>query len=169
MPSPPSGAQLPWVKVERTTFSIPQREENARRSLQWQSQLIVYHLMSVRSGTKPAPAARSTWDRTDGAPAHLAQRDVSFAGSIPCTDSKIEAFKKRLGWRLTGCRPTEVISTTTTTSPSLQSNWPRQGRIHFELMAFPSEERLESASSTETKTATPSTPIPPTVAGQRPR
>src|ERR1700733_11733201 len=38
-------------------------------------------------------------DHTDGALAHLAQRDVSFAAVSRAPLSKIEEFKKRMGWR----------------------------------------------------------------------
>jgi predicted dithiol-disulfide oxidoreductase (DUF899 family) len=38
-------------------------------------------------------------DHTDGALAHLAQRDVSFVAISRSTLPQIEAFKKRMGWR----------------------------------------------------------------------
>jgi predicted dithiol-disulfide oxidoreductase (DUF899 family) len=38
-------------------------------------------------------------DHTDGALVHLAQRDVSFVAISRAPISKIEAFKKRMGWK----------------------------------------------------------------------
>jgi predicted dithiol-disulfide oxidoreductase (DUF899 family) len=40
-------------------------------------------------------------DHIDGALVHLAQRDVSFAAIARAPLSKVEAFKKRMGWRFT--------------------------------------------------------------------
>jgi predicted dithiol-disulfide oxidoreductase (DUF899 family) len=38
-------------------------------------------------------------DHTDGALVHLAQRDVTFVAISRAPLSKIETFKKRMGWR----------------------------------------------------------------------
>jgi predicted dithiol-disulfide oxidoreductase (DUF899 family) len=40
-------------------------------------------------------------DHTDGALVHLAQRDVSFTAVSRAPLSKIEPFKKRMGWKFT--------------------------------------------------------------------
>ena len=105
-------------------------------------------------------------DHTDGALAHLAQRDVSFAAVSRAPLSKIEAFKKRLDWRFVGSRRMGPSSTTTTMLPLPRRKSPKARlSITSTLWNFPARKRLESASSIRTRAATSSTPIPPTLAG----
>jgi predicted dithiol-disulfide oxidoreductase (DUF899 family) len=53
--------ELPWVKVENYVFDGPRGNETLADLFDGRNQLIVYHFMLVRNGTKAAPAARSTW------------------------------------------------------------------------------------------------------------
>jgi len=45
------------------------------------------------------PSCSFNMDHTDGALLHLAQRDVMFVASSRAPLTKIEAFKRRMGWR----------------------------------------------------------------------
>ena len=80
-------------------------------------------------------------DHTDGALAHLAQRDVSFAAVSRAPLSKIEAFKKRLDWRFAW-----VSSYGTEFNYDYHASFTpeevAQGKIiyNFDLVEFPSAE-----------------------------
>jgi predicted dithiol-disulfide oxidoreductase (DUF899 family) len=92
--------QLPWVKVEKNyVFDSPSGKKTLADLFNGKSQLIVYHLMFGPEWQEACPSCSFNMDHTDGALVHLAQRDVSFAAVSRAPISKIEAFKKRMGWR----------------------------------------------------------------------
>jgi len=92
--------QLPWVKVEKNyVFDSPSGKKTLTDLFNGKSQLIVYHLMFGPEWQEACPSCSFNMDHTDGALVHLAQRDVSFAAVSRAPISKIEAFKKRLGWK----------------------------------------------------------------------
>ena len=92
--------QLPWVKVEKNyVFDTPSGQKTLADLFNGKSQLIVYHLMFGPEWHEACPSCSFNMDHTDGALVHLAQRDVSFAAVSRAPISKIEAFKKRMGWR----------------------------------------------------------------------
>src|SRR5271154_4057964 len=92
--------QLPWVKVEKNyVFDSPAGEKTLADLFEGKNQLIVYHFMFGPDWKEGCPSCSFNMDHTDGALVHLAQRDVSFAAVSRAPLSKIEAFKKRLGWR----------------------------------------------------------------------
>ncbi|HEX8882401.1 MAG TPA: thioredoxin family protein [Candidatus Acidoferrum sp.] len=92
--------QLPWVKVEKNyVFDSPTGRKTLADLFDGKSQLIVYHLMFGPEWKEACPSCSFNMDHTDGALAHLAQRDVSFAAVSRAPWPKIEAFKNRLGWK----------------------------------------------------------------------
>jgi predicted dithiol-disulfide oxidoreductase (DUF899 family) len=92
--------QLPWVKVEKNyVFDSPSGKKTLGDLFDGRSQLVIYHFMFGPDWKEGCPSCSFNMDHTDGALAHLAQRDVSFAAVSRAPLSKIEAFKKRLGWR----------------------------------------------------------------------
>lgn len=92
--------QLPWVKVEKNyVFDSPSGRKTLADLFDGKSQLIVYHLMFGPEWKEACPSCSFNMDHTDGALAHLAQRDVSFAAVSRAPWPKIEAFKNRLGWK----------------------------------------------------------------------
>jgi predicted dithiol-disulfide oxidoreductase (DUF899 family) len=80
-------------------------------------------------------------DHTDPALVHLAQRDVSFAAVCRAPISKIDAFKKRMGWKFSW-----VSSSGADFNYDYQASFtPEQmaaGKVpyNFDLMQFPSTE-----------------------------
>jgi predicted dithiol-disulfide oxidoreductase (DUF899 family) len=91
---------LPWVKVEKQyVFDSPSGKTTLADLFEGRSQLIVYHFMFGPEWQEGCPSCSFVMDHTDGALAHLAQRDVSFTAISRAPMAKIEAFKKRLGWR----------------------------------------------------------------------
>lgn len=92
--------QLPWVKVEKNyVFDSPSGKKTLADLFDGKSQLIVYHLMFGPEWKEACPSCSFNMDHTDGALAHLAQRDVSFAAVSRAPWPKIEAFRNRLGWK----------------------------------------------------------------------
>src|SRR5260370_20764955 len=80
-------------------------------------------------------------EHTDGALVHLAQRDVSFAGISRAPLSKIEPFKKRMGWRFAW-----VSSFGTDFNYDYSASFTPEeiakgkGAYNFDLVEFPSAE-----------------------------
>ncbi len=87
------------------------------------------------------PSCSFNMDHTDGALVHLAQRDVSFAVVSRAPISKIEAFKKRMGWKFPW-----VSSYETEFNYDFQASFtPEQlakGKVeyNYDLVQFPSAE-----------------------------
>jgi predicted dithiol-disulfide oxidoreductase (DUF899 family) len=92
--------ELPWVKVEKNyVFDGPNGKQSLADLFGDKSQLIVYHFMFGPEWEEGCPSCSLNMDHTDGTLPHLAQRDVSFVAISRAPISKIEAFKKRMGWR----------------------------------------------------------------------
>src|SRR3981189_3057424 len=72
--------QLPWVKLENHyVFAGANGKVTLADLFAGKSQLIVYHFMFGPEWNEGCPSCSFNMDHTDGALAHLAQRDVSFA------------------------------------------------------------------------------------------
>ena len=92
--------ELPWVRVEKEyAFDGPTGRTTLGDLFEGRSQLIVYHFMFGPDWQEGCPSCSFNMDHTDGAIVHLEQRDVSFAAISRAPLAKIEAFKKRMGWR----------------------------------------------------------------------
>src|SRR5260370_3378937 len=134
--------QLPWVRVEKTyVFDSPGGRKSLAELFDGKSQLIVYHFMFGPEWNEGCPSCSFNMDHTDGALAHLAQRDVSFAAVSRAPLSKIEEFKKRMGWRFAW-----VSSFGTDFNHDYRASFTREelakGKVeyNFDLVEFPSEE-----------------------------
>ena len=92
--------QLPWVKVEKNyVFDGPSGKVTLADLFDGKSQLIIYHFMFGPDWQEGCPSCSFAMDHTDATLPHLAQRDVSFAAISRAPYPKIDAFKKRMGWR----------------------------------------------------------------------
>ena len=92
--------ELPWVKVEKPyVFDGPDGKETLADLFDGRSQLIVYHFMFGPEWEEGCPSCSFLSDHTDGAIVHLAQRDVTLLVVSRAPLPKIDAFKKRMGWR----------------------------------------------------------------------
>jgi predicted dithiol-disulfide oxidoreductase (DUF899 family) len=92
--------QLPWIKVEKNyVFDSPGGKKTLEDLFDGRSQLIVYHFMFGPEWNEGCPSCSFLMDHTDGTLVHLAQRDVAFVAVSRAPFAKIEAFKKRMGWR----------------------------------------------------------------------
>jgi len=91
---------LPWVKVEkRYTFDTPHGRKTLAELFNGRSQLIVYHFMLGPDWEAGCIGCSFVSDHVDGALMHVEQRDVAYVAVSRAPLSKIEAFKRRMGWQ----------------------------------------------------------------------
>jgi predicted dithiol-disulfide oxidoreductase (DUF899 family) len=92
--------ELPWVKVDKEyVFDGPNGQETLADLFEGRSQLIVYHFMFGPDWEEGCKSCSYLADHFDGANWHLPHRDVSFAVISRAPLSKLDAYKKRMGWR----------------------------------------------------------------------
>ena len=92
--------ELPWVKVDKEyVFDTSGGKQTLSDLFDGRCQLIVYHFMFGPEWEEGCPSCSLVSDHMDGAVVHLAQRDVTLAVVSRAPVAKIEAFKKRMGWR----------------------------------------------------------------------
>src|SRR3954468_19209384 len=92
--------ELPWVKVEKQyLFDSPRGKVTLADLFAGRSQLFIYHFMFGPDWKEGCPSCSFVSDHLDGAVPHLAARDVTLTMVSRAPLAKIEAFKKRMGWR----------------------------------------------------------------------
>ena len=91
---------LPWVKIEKDyLFDTQDSKQTLAELFDGRSQLVIYHFMFGPEWKEGCPSCSFTSDHIDGALVHLAARDVTMVMVSRAPLTKIEAFKKRMGWR----------------------------------------------------------------------
>ncbi len=94
--------ELPWVKVDKTyTFQGPNGQQSLADLFDGRSQLIVYHFMFGPDDDEGCSGCSFLSDHVDGANLHLAHHDVTFVAVSRAPLSKLDAYKKRMGWQFT--------------------------------------------------------------------
>ncbi|MYN20599.1 DUF899 domain-containing protein [Rugamonas sp. FT107W] len=97
---------LPWVRVEKNhVFDTPQGRRSVAELFDGQRQLVVQHFMFTPGAEQGCSHCSYMADHTDGALAHLAQRDVTFVAVSRAALVDIERFRHRMGWRLNQRQP----------------------------------------------------------------
>ena len=92
--------KLPWVKIEKNyVFDGPNGRETLADLFSGRKQLVIYHFMFGPDWKEGCPSCSFVSDHVDGALPHLAARDVSLVMVSRAPQTKIEGFKKRMGWR----------------------------------------------------------------------
>ena len=92
--------QLPWVKVEKNyVFEGPRGKQTLSDLFAGRSQLIIYHFMFGPDWPQGCPSCSFMADHMDGPNLHLKHHDVTLMAVSRAPWPKIEAFKKRMGWR----------------------------------------------------------------------
>ena len=92
--------ELPWVRVEKEyEFDTPRGKLTLADLFDGRSQLIVYHFMFGPQWKEGCPSCSFVSDHLDGAVPHLVARDVTLTMVSRAPLAKIEAFKRRMGWR----------------------------------------------------------------------
>lgn len=91
---------LPWVKVDKNyVFDAPGGKVTLADLFAGRNQLVIYHFMFGPDWQEGCPSCSFVSDHFDGTLPHLAARDVTMVAVSRAPLAKIEAFKKRMGWR----------------------------------------------------------------------
>jgi predicted dithiol-disulfide oxidoreductase (DUF899 family) len=134
--------ELPWVRVERNYFfEAPGGKVSLADLFGGRSQLVIYHFMFGPDWNEGCPSCSFVSDHIDGTLAHLAARDVTMVMVSRAPLAKIEAFKKRMGWRFVW-----VSSYDSNFNPDFHVSFTKdemaQGKVNYNytMQQFPSEE-----------------------------
>jgi predicted dithiol-disulfide oxidoreductase (DUF899 family) len=93
--------ELPWVRVEKDyCFDTDQGTRTLRELFDGRSQLLVYHFMFGPSYQAGDPVNSSIADSLDGLLPHVHARDVTLVLVSRAPLAKLQAYKRRMGWRL---------------------------------------------------------------------
>jgi predicted dithiol-disulfide oxidoreductase (DUF899 family) len=91
---------LPWVKVETDyvfdSISGPVRLADL---FEGRGQLVVQHFMFGPDWQEGCPGCSLMGDHIDGARQHFEHNDVSFAAVSRAPVERLDAYRKRMGWR----------------------------------------------------------------------
>src|SRR5687768_15336259 len=92
--------KLPWVRVEKKyVFDAPGGPATLADLFAGRNQLLIYHFMFAPDWQEGCPSCSFVSDHFDGTLPHLAARDVTLVAVSRAPLDKIQAFKKRMGWR----------------------------------------------------------------------
>jgi predicted dithiol-disulfide oxidoreductase (DUF899 family) len=93
--------ELPWVKVEKDyVFDGPQGSVTLPDLFAGRTQLIVYHFMFGLEWAEGCQSCSLAADNIAGSAVHLADRDTALVMVSRAPITKIEEFRKRMGWNL---------------------------------------------------------------------
>ena len=92
-------SEMPWEPVENSyVFEGPNGKESLAQLFDGTSQLIVHHFMFNPNWEAGCPHCSFWADNYDRIPIHLKHRDVSLVAVSRAPYSKIESYRKRMGW-----------------------------------------------------------------------
>ena len=134
--------QLPWVRMEKNyMFETAHGKKALGELFGGKSQLAIYHFMFGPDWEQGCPSCSLIGDHLDNLGIHLAQRDVRLVMVSHAPLAKIEAFKKRMGWKFPW-----VSASETDFNFDFQASVPKEDAAkehiyNYALMKFPSEER----------------------------
>jgi predicted dithiol-disulfide oxidoreductase (DUF899 family) len=93
--------QLPWVRVDKDyRFDTEEGKRTLAELFEGCSQLLVYHFMFGPSYQAGDPVNSSIADTLDAQLPHLQARDVSVVLVSQAPLEKLQAYRRRMGWRL---------------------------------------------------------------------
>ncbi|MFG6200018.1 DUF899 domain-containing protein [Nonomuraea sp. JJY05] len=92
--------ELPWVPVTKDyTFTTDDGPATLAELFDGRSQLLVKHFMFHPDADAGCPSCSLTADHFDAAMPHLNSRDVTLISVSRAPLEKINAYKRRMGWR----------------------------------------------------------------------
>lgn len=92
--------RLPWVKVEKEyVFDTTEGKQTLAELFGRNSQLIVHHFMWRHDLDQGCVSCSLEADHAEGALVHLEHHDVSYVRVSRAPLAKLQAYKKRLGWK----------------------------------------------------------------------
>jgi predicted dithiol-disulfide oxidoreductase (DUF899 family) len=90
---------LPWVKVEKDyRFDTDAGRASLADLFQGRSQLLIYHFMFGPDYTGGCPSCTTIADGFNGFAVHLAHHDVMLMAVSRAPLSKLQEYKRRMGW-----------------------------------------------------------------------
>jgi predicted dithiol-disulfide oxidoreductase (DUF899 family) len=91
---------LPWVAVEKEyAFDTDAGPRTLAELFDGRSQLLIYNIMFGPSYTGACPGCSGLADHFDAGLVHLNHRDVTMVCVSRAPLEKIQAYKRRMGWR----------------------------------------------------------------------
>jgi predicted dithiol-disulfide oxidoreductase (DUF899 family) len=94
--------ELPWVRIDRQyEFETGEGTKTLAELFEGRSQLLVYHFMFGPDWDAGCEGCSLVSDHFDGGMVHLNQRDVTMMCVSRAPLEKINAYKRRMGWRFT--------------------------------------------------------------------
>jgi predicted dithiol-disulfide oxidoreductase (DUF899 family) len=92
--------ELPWVQIgKQYTFDTDAGPKTLAELFAGRSQLLIYHIMFGPDWAAACTACTALADHFDPMLDHLAARDVTLACALHAPLDKLQAYKRRLGWR----------------------------------------------------------------------
>lgn len=92
--------ELPWVKITKPyVFDTPAGQVSLADLFDGRSQLFVYHFMFGPDWEEGCSGCSFLCDHVDGARQHFEHRDLSFVAVSRASIDKLEAYRKRMGWK----------------------------------------------------------------------
>jgi predicted dithiol-disulfide oxidoreductase (DUF899 family) len=91
--------QLPWVRVDKQyRFETDEGSALLKDLFRGRSQILVYHFMFGPDYTAGCPSCSAIADGFNGFQIHLANHDVMLWAVSRAPLSKLQAYKRRMGW-----------------------------------------------------------------------
>lgn len=92
--------EVPWVAVDKAyVFDAPGGRRSLADLFGGRGQLIVHHLMFHPDWDAACPGCSYQAEHIDGPARHLVHHDVAVAAVSRAPLAKIEAYRRRMGWR----------------------------------------------------------------------
>jgi predicted dithiol-disulfide oxidoreductase (DUF899 family) len=93
--------KLPWARVEKEyVFETTEGKKTLAQLFDGRSQLIVHHFMLGPGWEAGCVGCSFSADHIEGALVHLEHHDVSLVTVSRAPLAEIEAYRKRMGWRV---------------------------------------------------------------------
>jgi predicted dithiol-disulfide oxidoreductase (DUF899 family) len=90
---------LPWVRIDKNyVFDTPEGRRSLADLFEGRRQLVVQHFMFTPGAEQGCAHCSYMADHSDGALAHLAQRDTTLVAVSRAPLADIERFRRRMGW-----------------------------------------------------------------------
>jgi predicted dithiol-disulfide oxidoreductase (DUF899 family) len=91
--------KLPWVRIDRKyRFETDEGNASLASLFRGRSQLLIYHFMFGPDYAAGCPSCSSIADGFNGIALHLANHDVMLWAVSRAPLSRLQAFKRRMGW-----------------------------------------------------------------------
>src|SRR5438874_2653344 len=90
---------LPWVQIDKEyRFETDEGAASLADLFRERSQLLIYHFMFGPDYTAGCPSCSAIVDGFDRSVVHLANHDVTLCAVSRAPLSKLQAYRKRMGW-----------------------------------------------------------------------